>query len=189
MASNGVSGIGAPRFPETDAPQTGADYEEVADYAAFRGNFMLGTAAEMWAFAAAGYARVGNRWYNTTDGYDYQYTTTWELQHTLKLTIGSFGADGNATVLASGLTRDINGFVDLLTTTQRTGATTYATHLIIGVLPVGFRPPNDWFGRAFTYGSGTPNDVKITAASGIVELVTASPAGHTVARTVARFRV
>ena len=169
--------------------QTVVDMQAGADFAKYRGNRMRGTDAEMWDLHAATGARQGEQWYNTTDGYDYQYTTTWVPLHTLSLTVGNFGADGNSTVLTSGLTRDINGFVDLLTTTQRTGVTTYATHLIIGVLPVGFRPPNDWFGRAFTYGSGTPNDVKITAATGIVELLVASPAGHTVARTVARFRV
>lgn len=165
------------------------DSQDAVNFAEYRGNRLRGTDAEMWALHAATGARRGEQWYNTTDGYEYEYTDTWVPSHTLRITVGSFGADGNATVLGSGLTRDIDGFVDLLCTTQRTSGTTYATHLIIGVLPVGFRPPNDWFGRAFTYGDGSPNDVLIDSASGVVRLAVASPAGHTVARTSVRFRV
>lgn len=72
MASNGVNAIGAPRFPETDAPQTGADLEEITDYAAFRGTRMVGTNAEMLQFAADGFVKDGDAWFNTTDWREYR---------------------------------------------------------------------------------------------------------------------
>lgn len=72
MASNGVDpNEGYPLFPETDAPQLGADYEEVAAFAAFRGNLPVGTTTERNAWA---YAKEGSFWSNTTtdtiDRYD-----------------------------------------------------------------------------------------------------------------------
>jgi hypothetical protein len=78
MASNGVDPTtGSPRFPETDAPQTGADYEEVADYAVFRGNTLKGTATEMNDFD---YPIEGMLWSNTTDGDVYRYDgSSWVL--------------------------------------------------------------------------------------------------------------
>lgn len=51
MASNGVNPTtGSPLFPEEDAPAQGADLEEVAAYAAFRGNLLRLTATEMADF-------------------------------------------------------------------------------------------------------------------------------------------
>lgn len=75
MASNGVNAIGAPRFPETDAPQTGADLEEIANYAAFRGTRMVGPRAEMLQFAADGFVKDGDAWFNTTDSREYRGKT------------------------------------------------------------------------------------------------------------------
>ena len=72
MASNGVDATtGAPRFPESDAPQTGADYEEVADFAATVGTRLIGTTTERNAYA---YAREGLCWYDTTLDQEFIYT-------------------------------------------------------------------------------------------------------------------
>lgn len=66
MASNGFQpgGQGIPAFPEEDAPQTGADYEEVARFAAFRGNTLRGTRSERDEFE---FPVEGLFWSNTTD--------------------------------------------------------------------------------------------------------------------------
>ena len=64
MASNGVDPTyGYPKFPESDAPQLGADLEEVAAYARYRGNRIVETAAARTAFTSAGFAYKGLEWF------------------------------------------------------------------------------------------------------------------------------
>lgn len=71
MASNGVDPTtGAPRFPESDAPQLGTDYQIVADYAASVGTRLIGTTEDRLAYA---YAREGLRWYDTDNSSEYLY--------------------------------------------------------------------------------------------------------------------
>jgi len=79
VASNGFQpgGQGIPAFPEEDAPQLGADNEEVARFAAFRGNTLRGTTAEMNAFE---FPVEGLWWSNTTNGGLYRFTSgAWVL--------------------------------------------------------------------------------------------------------------
>lgn len=112
--------------------------------------------------------------------------TTWVIAGG-PLQVGTFGSDGNGTVSGSTLVRDPFGWVDLTATTARTNSTTYATSLILGVLPVGFRPVQDTVVPVLTYGSGSLNQA-ILATTGTVTLLAASPAGHTAARITARFQ-
>ena len=96
------------------------------------------------------------------------------------LTVGSLGSDGNATVSGVYLKRTSSGLVYLSFRATRTNATTYADSLIAGVLPVGFRPVgNVNFGGCLTYGSGTINQIQ-ALASGVIQLTTPAPAGHTI---------
>jgi len=118
------------------------------------------------------YARASGSWFATARA----------------LETGSIGADANMTILSSEITRDRNGFVDVIALTQRTNSTTFVGSLIVGVIPFAFRPPADAVGEAVTYGSGTRIGMSISAAGGICQLLTASPAGHTVARITARWR-
>lgn len=69
---------GHPIFLETLPVQLGAYFTEVSAYAAFRGTRMRGTAAEMAAFASAGYAQANDLWVNTTDGITYLYASGWK---------------------------------------------------------------------------------------------------------------
>ena len=83
MASNGVQSgqEDAPAFPEGDPPATGADYEEVARYAKFRGNSFKGTTAQRTGYA---YAAEGHRWYDTTLDQEYLHDGSgWRLWHKL----------------------------------------------------------------------------------------------------------
>jgi len=92
---------------------------------------------------------------------------------------GAFGSDGGGSVGDYSLTRSPSGIVYLSFRATRTSGT-YATNLILGVLPPGFRPTgNVNFGGCLTYGSGSINQIQ-ALANGIVQLVTPSPAGHTV---------
>lgn len=91
------------------------------------------------------------------------------------------GADGNAIVTASQIRRDAYGYVDLDAQTTRTGGTTYAGQLILGVVPVGFRPLYPTRIPVFTFGSGSPNWA-VVGTDGVITLEAASPAGHTVAQ-------
>lgn len=80
MASNGVQpgGKGAPAFPEGDALASGADLEELARLAVFRGNLLgPGTTAEMNSF---GYPVEGMFWSNSQDGELYRRTSgSWRV--------------------------------------------------------------------------------------------------------------
>lgn len=96
-------------------------------------------------------------------------------------TYGSLGPDGNGAVAASQIQRDVNGYVRLDAQTSRTGGTTYASQLILGVVPVGYRPIYPARIDVFTFGSGTPNRA-IVGIDGVITLEAASPAGHTVAQ-------
>lgn len=71
MASNGVDGAtGALFFPEEDALQSGADLEEISRQAVALGTRLIGTTAQMNAYA---HARAKLRWGNTTNGLDYEH--------------------------------------------------------------------------------------------------------------------
>lgn len=96
--------------------------------------------------------------------------------------------DGNAIINTGYLEKSDAGWVDLMAQAQRTNATTYATALIIGILPIGFRPAFDIVVPVITYGSGSANSAVI-ATTGTITLIAGSPAGHTIARVQARFRV
>lgn len=106
------------------------------------------------------------------------------------LVVGSLGPDGNATATTVVLTRDVNGMVDVAAQTTRTGGTSYLGQLILGVLPVGFRPAQDTLiTSVLTYGSGSLNSAIISSATGVITLTAAAPSsGHTVARFHARFK-
>lgn len=93
----------------------------------------------------------------------------------------SLSPDGNGAVAASQIQRDVNGYVRLDAQTSRTGGTTYAAQLILGVVPAGFRPIYPTRIDVFTFGSGAPNRA-IVGTDGIITLEAASPAGHTVAQ-------
>ena len=95
--------------------------------------------------------------------------------------VSTMGADGNATIIASALQRSPSGVVSGYWQQNRINATTYAVNLIVGVLPLGFRPVQEMVVNALTYGSGSPA-LCIIATTGIVTLTAASPAGHTAAR-------
>lgn len=96
--------------------------------------------------------------------------------------VGVFGADGNSTIGFARLIRSSEGVTSLQAQVARTNGTTYENALILGVLPVGFRPSDDAIGVAATYGSGTAAFVIAESATGIVRLTAPSPAGHTAAR-------
>lgn len=102
------------------------------------------------------------------------------------LTSGTFAPDGNQTVVST-LNRDVNKYVDLIAQSTRTGGTTYAASLILGVLPAGFRPTIQIPVEVFTFGSGSLNKATINPSTGVITLNTASPAGHTIAQFQIRF--
>lgn len=104
--------------------------------------------------------------------------------------VGQFGADGNAVIDSSTLELGADGWVDLEATPRRQGSTDYSTSLILGVVPEGFRPPeNKVTGDVVTFGLGTGNHATITAADGIVRLVKPAPAGDISARIRARWKL
>lgn len=186
MAADDTPGAkGNPRFRGTGAPATATDLNILSEHAALVGNQKVGTTAERDAATLAGAVWVGLEWYDTT----LEISLRWNGAAWRGRTIGTFGADGNATVVGASLERDASGWVDLVATTERTNSTTYEGQLILGVLPVGFRPPGDWFGKALTFGVGTPNDFFINAADGVCTLRVPSPPGHTRARLEAHFKV
>ena len=186
MAASATKGPkGQPRFPATDAPDLGVDEEIVADYAAKVGNRRVGTTAERDLAASSGDVWEGLLWGDTTTGLEYKRVGgAW-----VTAIAGNFGADGNMTITSAVLKKSFNGFVSLFATTNRINGTTFATNVIVGILPVGFRPAFDVQGVAATYGSGTPNQVTVSAATGNISLMTPSPAGHTVAQFALSFPV
>lgn len=107
------------------------------------------------------YSRIAGAWIGRTDA--------------------ALGPDGNMTVSASQIRRDAYGYVDLDAHTLRTGGTTFAAQLIVGVVPVGFRPVYPARIPVFTFGSGSPNWA-VVGVDGVITLEAASPAGHTVAQ-------
>ena len=99
------------------------------------------------------------------------------------------GPDGNAVVDASVVQRDEFGWVDLSAQTSRINGTSYAGQLILGVVPAGFRPLYTTVTNSvLTFGSGAVNSARIDAGTGVVTLLAAAPAGHTVAQFTARFK-
>jgi hypothetical protein len=126
---------------------------------------------------------VGDRIKRTDLGYLQEWNgTAWVTL----LTTATLGADGNGSTATNILTRDAYRGVDLSAVTNRTNGTTYASALIMGVLPVGFRPVQDLVVQVLTYGSGSLNNA-IVGSNGLITLMTGSPAGHTGARITARF--
>jgi hypothetical protein len=98
---------------------------------------------------------------------------------------GTVSNDGNATISASKVQRSYDGVVTAAWRQERTNGTTYASALIVGVLPAWARPtspgPNMYAtGTAITYGSGSMQPI-YAGSDGVVRLSTASPAGHTIA--------
>lgn len=90
---------GTAAFAESEAPQFGEHLTLVSKQTAFRGTRMIGSAADMSAFASDGYARTGDRWFNTTDELEYQFSSSaW------KRVSGLFVARraGTQTMVASG---------------------------------------------------------------------------------------
>lgn len=165
------------------APTFAADLTEIADTTAT----MIGEAVATVSALPAADNWVGRHVRVDADNSERVWTgTAWVIVGGALL-VGVFGADGNGAVSSATLVRDPFGWVDLVALTTRTNSTTYATNLILGVLPVGFRPAQDTPVPVLTYGSGSLNHA-IVASTGTVTLVAASPAGHTAARITARFQ-
>lgn len=102
-------------------------------------------------------------------------------------TLGTITPDGNATMTNQRCQRDQNGYVDIKGQGNRINGTSYAAQLIVGVVPVGFRPQQDSLAEVLTYGSGSPAWATVSSVTGIIQLTSASPAGHTVARFQSRY--
>lgn len=169
-----------PRFDVNGAPDLGVDENEVAKYAAEFGNYCVDTAAKR--AAAAAWAWDGLMWCDSDGTKAVHVYRDGAWRPFLEPVPGTFGSDANATIGFSTLIRTHDGMVSLQARTTRTNGSSYAVQLILGVLPIGFRPAEDAFGKGATYGSGTPADVIAEATTGIVRLMAPAPAGHTAAR-------
>lgn len=113
MASNGTDlTLGYPKFPETDAPETGADYEEVARFAAIGPTCRPASAAERAALSGPA-AREGVLTIDTSTGVIYQRRSgAWLEVHvpdTGWISLGTLNSGWTATVPAQ--VRVKNGMV------------------------------------------------------------------------------
>lgn len=143
MASNGVDPTtGFPLFPEEDAPQLGADLEEVAAYAVLRGNALRGTTAERDDFA---YPLDGLLWSNTTtDSIDRYDGSGWvrvlRMPSTAAVTFTppNYAASGSSPVTV----RIDNGRAYLEGEAVSTGTLgfTAGTNYTLGSVPAGIAP-------------------------------------------------
>lgn len=104
--------------------------------------------------------------------------------------VSTITPDASATVDQSKVQRSFDGVVTATWQQTRTASTTYAASLIVGVLPVGFRPVglSNPIGGSATFGGGTAIQC-IAGSDGIVRLTSPSPAGHTVARSTLSFMI
>lgn len=183
MASNGLQpGYGdAPAFPATDAPATGADLEELARYAQFRGNLLRGTTAEMLGYA---HAATDMYWANTTDGLLYKYTVSgWVSIFALPLDfVNPTVASGWATPSQNFLARR-SGLAFFTFNATRTSAASAGA--AIATVPAGYRSSVNIYGQAWGL-SGAPASIQINydAASNQVRLGQALANGQAIAGTI-----
>ena len=187
MASNGFQpgGQGIPAFPEEDAPQLGADYEEVARYAAFRGNLLRGTTEEMNTFP---HPVEGLWWSNTSSGAAglYRHTSgAWRFRFPAsdgEYVTPAVGAGWDAPSL-NRLTRAGNFAVLTFNAFRETNGAANAT---IVTIPVGWRQSAVpvW---AFAWGlAGAPNAVQVVydRAAHVIRSNIPLSAGHSIALTM-----
>ena len=94
--SSSTGTAGEPKWVTGDAPSLYATFNELSEFALKRGGLLRGTTAERNAFAAAGYAREGDHWYDTTSDQLFKSDgNAWQVEN---LKSGSFLS------IASGLT-------------------------------------------------------------------------------------
>lgn len=188
MAADGFGTKNQPTFLNTGAPDIAVDPTLVSNYAALVGNTKVLTTVQRNALAGLD-VWEGLHVTDTTDNLLYRRVAgAWVIAGGIAAT-GTIAADGNQTIAYSKVVRDPFGRVNAEWQANRINTTTYAASLILGFLPVGFRPTNDTSGLVITYGTGSPNQSVITAATGQVTLLTASPAGHTAARCTVSFLI
>ena len=138
---------------------------------------------DLWVTALDGQAAFVNG-----DGRPYlRYGGAWVVTLSPPL-VGTITSDGNATLTNGLATKDANGYVDISGQGNRTNGTSYAANLIIGAVPLAFRPFTDSLADVLTYGSGSVAKALVSSTTGLITLTAAAPAGHTVARFQARYR-
>lgn len=145
MAVDGGYGPkGQPRFLDGGAPDLAVDSNVLGEYAALVGNRKVGTTAERnAALAASNPVQVweGLNWYDTTDGFEYQYlSSTWvvKLNDTGWQAIPTASIVGYTDVANSPVSyRRINNVVYLRGRVSRTGGSDNFFQL-----PNGYRPVN-----------------------------------------------
>jgi hypothetical protein len=167
MASNGVDPItGAPRFPETDAPAIGADYQEVADFAASVGSQSIGTSAARLAYP---YARKGFGWYDTTLDQGFVHDgSNWLLSYVPPFSssvtfVGIYSSSGASPVSV----RVENGraFLEGIAVSTNIGFTP-GTNYTLGSVPASIAPSED---QLYVVSAGSQNSARLVIqASGTI---------------------
>lgn len=71
--SSSFGSAGQPQWASGDAPSLASTFNELSAYALKRGGLLRGTTAERTAFAAAGYAVLGDHWDDTTLGVEFRF--------------------------------------------------------------------------------------------------------------------
>jgi hypothetical protein len=148
-----------------------------------RVHFRTRVELEAWATAVIGQ----DAYAQDNPGWGFIYANSSWLVTNAPPTMGTIGSDGNATMTNMRCARGSDGYVDIKGQGNRINGTTYAGQLIIGVVPVGFRPQQDSVADVLTYGSGSVNTATVFMTNGFITLNAPSPAGHTIARFQSRY--
>jgi hypothetical protein len=166
-----------PQYAGTGAPADAADLSEIATYAALVGNRKTGTTAQRNAATGTSAAWEGLLWGDTTDGYEYRYTSGAWVGGTTPFTfVGLYGQYGGTSETVKAVVQGgrvwLEGFASNVSSATFVAATQYT----LGTIPVSLAPTK---AQSFscTWGDTGTASVTVDAAGNVTFLLNVGAAG------------